>query len=37
LDPFKEEDRKIVEEFWTGFEVGEIVNGLPVQAMKYFK
>lgn len=37
LNPSNEEHRKIVEQFWTGLEEGQIVDGLVAQTPKYFK
>ena len=37
LDHTKEEDRKVLEEYWTNLEEGQLVEGVPVFEAKYFK
>jgi elongation factor 1-gamma len=37
LDHTKEEDRKLLEDYWTHLEEGQIVDGKPIYDVKYFK
>ena len=37
LDHNKEEDRKLLEDYWTHIQEGELVEGAPVYDVKYFK
>ena len=37
LDALNEADRKFVDDYWTHLEVGQVVDGLPVAEVVYFK
>ena len=37
LDPSNENDRKLIENYWLHIKEGDVVDGMPVAEVVYFK
>jgi len=37
LDPKSENDRKLIESYWLNLNAGDLVDGMPVAEVVYFK